>query len=228
VRHHALLALDLPEKRLLLEHLRVHAVPARRPLARHVLLLAHLVDAPLPQALEVVVLQVLELVQLVVELVLEALGHVEDGLLDGVLRERCAVRRHRARRRWRCGPRRAAAAGAGAGSAPAADARSVWGPGAAGLGLPGPGRAGRGSAREERPPGAGGAYARPQRFQPVFRLSSAPQRPARARGRARCAIWARLLGVRACAAVVAGRTASGLLWETPWRCDWARGRAAAA
>lgn len=88
VRDDALLALDLLEELLLLRQLGVGAVAARRPLARHLLLLSHLVDAPAPQALEVVVLQVVEALQLVVELVLKALGDVEHGLLDGVLRER--------------------------------------------------------------------------------------------------------------------------------------------
>jgi len=81
--HRPLLALDRLEKVALVVHVLDLAVPAERPLGHLVAPLLQVGQPRAAQALQVVVLHVLEPVQLVVEPRLYARGHLHDGLLEG-------------------------------------------------------------------------------------------------------------------------------------------------
>jgi hypothetical protein len=83
VAHGALLALDGLEEVALVVHVLHLAVPALRPVGRLLAPLLELGEALVPQALEVVVLHVVEAVELVVELRLDALGDLHHRLLEG-------------------------------------------------------------------------------------------------------------------------------------------------
>jgi hypothetical protein len=89
VDHRPLFTLDLLEELLLVHEVPHLPVPLGDPFAGLLLLPPHLCHSPLPQRLDIVILQVFELVQLAVELVFELLGHAQGDLLQELLLHGC-------------------------------------------------------------------------------------------------------------------------------------------